>query len=167
MRGYDQAEVRSFLGEVAAVLESTQARLDEAVRKISTLESQMKEYQSIEKLLHETLAQARETGERNVEKARAEAAAMIRDAETKASEIVDTARSQLTAIKEQIIVLNAKRDSITSRLSSLLSSELELVKSFTSDESNAPRNGGTDGGSRSTNPEIEDIVRNIDTVEKP
>jgi cell division initiation protein len=166
MRGYDQTEVRAFLSEVAIALEQLQAKCEEAARKTATLETQMKEYQSIEKILHETLAQAKETGERSVEKARSEAASIVRDAEAKASDILNASRGELTALKEQIIVLRAKRDSISARLRSLLSSELDLVKTFETDEVAAGSTPGESAtGPRTWNPEIEEIVKNIDTPE--
>ena len=128
--GYDPGEVRAFLESVTMTLEQIRRRDEDAARKIGGLESQVKDYQALEASLRQALVQAQEAGAAAAEHGRKEAHALIREAETKASVIVERSRSELAAVQEQITILRAKKDSIVARLRMLLQSELDLLKAL-------------------------------------
>lgn len=163
LRGDDHAEVAAFLGEVAAEVDRLRAENEEFSRRASELERRLEDFQSVEQALRQSLTRAQEEGPRAVEQARREAGLIIQDAELKAGQIVDRSRSDLTALKEQITILGARKDSILSRLKMLLHSELELVRALETDEDlrRAPTDPSAPAGERSS-PEIDEILRGLD-----
>ncbi len=159
-RGANPEEVASYLAEVAARFDTLTARNEELSRKIIELETRVKDYATIEKALQQTLMQAQETSSKVVESARKEAQLIIQESELKASQIVDKARTDLTMLKEQVTIMQTKRDSIISRLRTLLDSELGLVRALGTDDEPAapPRAEPADNG----NPEIEEIIKRLE-----
>jgi cell division initiation protein len=133
-RGFDPAEVEAFLSLAAAELEESQKHNKEISNKLIELETQLKDYKTVEKAMQDTFMQAQETTGKAIENARKESQLIIHEAELKASQIVDKARNELIALKEHITILKAKKDSIVSRLKMLLHSELELIKTLEIDE---------------------------------
>jgi cell division initiation protein len=63
LRGYEIRDVREFLYEVAAELESTNSEKDLLKLKISDLEETVKEFRKMEQVLKDTLSQGQGTAE--------------------------------------------------------------------------------------------------------
>jgi cell division initiation protein len=175
LQGIDQAEVANFLEEVAADIDRLAAENANLTRKTAELETQLKDYRSVEKALQQTLLQGQETTARSIEQARREAQLIIQDAEVKGAGIVEKSKSDLGALKEQISILSARRDSLVSRLKMLLTSELDMVNTLEAGEEAADPAGsaGQDGragiagtapgADRSALPDdIDDIVKSLD-----
>lgn len=161
LHGYDIAEVTNFLNDVAAEWETLAGQNAQMKEKIIEAETKVKDYIAMEKAIQQTFMQAQETSGKAVENARKEEQLIIHDAELKASQLLDKARNDLLALKENISILQAKKDSLVKRLRMLLTSELDTLKTIDPDESadaeKEPR--GCEAAGR--NSEIEDIVKNI------
>lgn len=166
-RGFNPTEVRDFLEDFALAWEQAGKEREEYVQKITQLETQLNDFKSMEKALQQTFAQAQETSSKSVDQARREAQLIIQEAELKASQIVEKSRHDLTALKEQVTILKAKKDSIVSRLKILLNSELDLLRALEVNEGEAP------AGSPETPPdvreefvkekkEIDEIIKSLD-----
>jgi cell division initiation protein len=162
-RGFDPTEVKDFLEDLAVEWEQSEKRLDELGGKIVELETQLKDFKSMEKALQQTFVQAQETSAKSVDQARREAQLIIQEAEMKASQILDKSRHDLTALKEQVTILKAKKDSMVSRLRILLNSELDLIKALEVDEegrsdqvADAPEDHSKE------KKEIDEIIRSLD-----
>jgi cell division initiation protein len=175
LQGVDPAEVARFLEEVAADADRLASENAALSRKTAELETQLKDYRSVEKALQQTLMQAQESTARSIEQARREAQLIIQDAEMKGAAIVEKSKSELGALREQISILSAKRDSLVSRLKMLLTSELEMVNSLdpgdepadASGPAGQPGQGAADPAGapndRSVRPgDIDDIVKSLD-----
>ncbi|MBA4311669.1 MAG: hypothetical protein C0417_03460 [Chlorobiaceae bacterium] len=134
LSGYDHAEVSAFLLKIADEMNNLNNINGNLSEKVIELETRLKDYQSIEKALQQTLMQGQETAGKTVEIARKEAQLILQEAEVKAAQILDKARTELTSTKEQITILKAKKDSIVVRMRMLLNSELELIKALEFDE---------------------------------
>ena len=163
LRGYDPEEVSAYIDLVATGLEESHKREQEFRDKLIELETQLKDYKSVDKALQQTLMQAQETSGKAIENARKEAQLVIQEAELKASQIVNRARNDLTALKEQITILKAKRDSIVSRLRVLLNSELDLIKALEAD--GELQDGSTDENKQVISKErmeIEEIIKSLE-----
>lgn len=164
IQGLDAGEVSAFLEEVAGEFESLEQEHDSLSRKTLELETQLKDFRSVEKALQQTLAQAQDSTAKAVEHARKEAQLIIQDAEMKAAQIVEKSRNDLTVLREQITILGAKKESIVVRLKMLLNSELELVKALEVDEKPPAGRRDTENTKRQGDvPEIDDIVRSLDS----
>jgi len=166
--GYDPAEVRGFLESVAMGLEHSQQKIDEAARRIAEFESQVKDCQALESSLRQALVQAQEAGVAAAENGRREAHALIREAEAKASVIVERSRTELASVQEQITILRAKKDSIVARLRMLLQSELDLLKALELNAVGTSRHDGTAAqpglSSAQTAAEADEIIRALDGI---
>jgi cell division initiation protein len=155
--GYDAAAVDQFLANLAADMEAEEVFQRSRTEKIVELETQVKDYKSMEKIIQQTLMQAQESGAKAVENARREAELISQQTQMKITEMLDKARKELSSLKEQISIHLAKKDSILSRLKMLLSSELDLIKSVETDSEfkriETPKPGDTS--------ELDDIIKNL------
>lgn len=166
LQGFDPAEVARFLEEVAAEIDRLAADNAGLERKTAELETQLKDFRSVEKALQQTLAQAQDSTARAIEQARKEAQLIIQDAEMKGAQIVEKSRGELAALKEQVTILAAKKDSIVGRLRMLLTSELETVKALEASDGPA-RTADAEGADEARDrpagsDEIDEIVRSLD-----
>lgn len=159
MRGFDPVEVETFLGMVAGELEELTKANRDLKDKIIELETHLQDYRAIEKTLQQTLATAQETSTRSVENARKESQMMVREAELKASQIVDKARTDLILMKEGLSILKSKKTAIISRLRTLLNSELQLIQALEVDEELQPTSNEKES---KDSVDIDEIVRNLD-----
>jgi len=161
LRGYKPDEVHSFLDSVAAELEETNEEQRALKEKTIELDAQLKSYRNIERAMQETLMQAQESSAKSIENARQEAHLLLKDAEIKASQMLDKARNDLTVLKEQITILKAKKDSIVSRLKMLLNSELELIKALEVDEELQTAQSTERQEASREKSEIEEIIKSL------
>jgi cell division initiation protein len=162
-RGFDPGEVAAYLTVLASQVQELLDRNAGLDRRCLELETQLKDYRSVEKALQQTLLQAQETGTRTVDTARREAQLIIQDAELKAAQIVKKAQADLTGVKEQLTVLKAKKDTVIARLRMLLQSELDLMRALEIDEEMRPeRLEEPEGEMAKARAEIEDIVRSLE-----
>src|SRR5579862_407421 len=157
-RGYDPAEVESYLDQLATSLEDAQRQTDVYREKVKELDKQLATFHSVENVLQQTLAHAQETSGRTVENARKEAEIILHQAQLKASEILEQSRTDLAKITERIAVLVAKKDSIVSRLTQMLNSELDLVKSLGQDPELAHHHPGSSESRATEKSDVEDII---------
>ena len=163
LRGYDPSEVTSYLESVAAMCEEIQKQNARLSDRIVELETKLVDYTSMEKAIQQTFMQAQETGGKAVENSRKEAQLIIHEAELKATQILDKARTDLTTVKEQVTILKARKDSMVARLKMLLNSELDLIKALEVDEAFPSQN--EDEVQREISKEkteIEEILKNLD-----
>ena len=114
------------------------------------------------KAIEQTFMQSQETSGRAIENARKEAQLIVYDAELKAAQLLEKARTDLLALKENISILQAKKDAVMTRLKMLLTSELDTLKTMETVEADVrienEQTGGEAAGGKS---EIEDIVKSI------
>jgi cell division initiation protein len=165
-RGINPAEVNSFLEIVAAELEESQKSNKDLQQKIVEIETRLKDYAAVEKALQQTFMQAQETTGKAIENARKEAQLIIHEAELKAAQIVEKARNDLTALKEHMTILKAKKDSIGSRLKMLLNSELELIRALEIDEElQSGKDSERSQEFSKEKMEIDEIIKSLDRKE--
>lgn len=130
MRGYDPVEVDTFMDMMANEFEDVLKQQKDARDIVVELETQLKDYKQIEKTLQQTLLQAQEATSKTYESARREADLITREAEMKASKLLEQANTDLGRLNHEIDQLKAKRESLIGRMRVLLSSELDLIKAL-------------------------------------
>jgi cell division initiation protein len=160
MRGLDPVEVETFLDMVSNELEDLIRRNKELSDRALELEVQLRDYKNMEKTLQQTLMQAQETSGKSIENSRKEAELIIQEAGLKASQILEKARNDFARVKEEIASLNARKDSILSRLKVLLTSEVELIRALEVDDE-APRREDRSLGTGKETLEIEEILKKL------
>jgi len=130
LRGYDTVEVDTFMDMMANEFEDMLRAQKEMRDRIVELEIQLKDYRQIEKTLQQTLMQVQETTGRTYESARKEAEVIVREAEQKATRLLEQASGDLQRMNVEVMHLQSRKESIIARLRVLLSSELDLIKAM-------------------------------------
>jgi len=159
MRGYDAIEVDTFLEMVSNELEDLIRENREQKDKIIELETQLSDYKNIERSLQQTFMQAQETSGKSIENSKREAEIIIKEAEVKASQIVEKARLDFAHVKEEISQLKARKESVLSKLKVLLSSELNLLRALDIDEDDNKRDASKGTGKEHL--EIDEILKRL------
>jgi cell division initiation protein len=159
MRGYDPVEVDTFLDMLSHELEEVLSKNKELKDKIIELETQLKDYKNMEKTLQQTLLQAQETSGKEIDNSRKEASLIVQEAELKASQIVDKARTDFSRMKEEIANLKARKETILSRLKVLLTSEVDLIKALEIDDDVSQQDGSK--GTGKDHIEIDEILKKL------
>jgi len=160
-RGYDSVEVDTFLDMIASELDELTKTNKELQNKVTETQTQLQDYKSMEKTLQATLMQAQDVSQKEVENAKREAQLVIKEAELKASQILDKTRNDHTRLKEDIAILKAKKNTIAARLKLLLNSELELIRALDVDEA-ILLTDEKDQQPTKDQAEYDDIARSID-----
>lgn len=91
IRGYNEAEVDEFLDSVADELERLFKENIDLSEKNEALEQKVRDYQDMERTLHNTLLSAQRSADEMMHKAQREADAVLKDAEVKAKEVIHNA----------------------------------------------------------------------------
>ena len=159
MRGYDTIEVETFLemvsNEQEDLIHENRAQKD----KIIELETQLSDYKNIERSLQQTFMQAQETSGKSIENSKREAEIIVKEAEVKASQIVEKARLDFAHVKEEISQLKARKESVLSKLKVLLSSELNLIRALDIDEDGNKKDSSKGSGKERL--EIDEILKRL------
>lgn len=134
MRGYDVMEVDAFLEMVAEEYESLLRSKNESVSRIKQLEEKLKEYQEIEKTLQKTLMDAQKSLSKSKEDSKKEAELIIKEAEITANKIIEDSRREDVKLKNEIMLLNAQKESLAIRLKHILNSQIELINILEMDD---------------------------------
>jgi len=127
MRGYDPVEVDTILEMIAEELEDAirdkNALADEALK----LKTQLKDYQSVEKTLQDTLVSAQASIQESKDNSSREAEILMKEAEIRAEKILEDTKLKLAEMKNDLILLKSQKDSFARRLKHLLESQIQLI----------------------------------------
>ena len=136
MRGFDVDEVMAFLDLVSMDYENLIRDNSQFKDRVANLDSQLKKYHDIESTLRETLLSAQRAREDTITTAKKQSDVIIREAEVKASSIIDEGRRELDHVRRVITELRMLKDNYVIKLKSLVTTQLEMVEhlDFTSDE---------------------------------
>ena len=138
VRGFDPAEVETFLEMVSDEYESVLNERNHLSEEVTKLRTQLRDYQQVEKTLQDTLMNAQETVSQSRENSKREAKIVIREAELKAERILDEAREKLDRMRNELTILKSQKESFGKRLKHLLESQIELIKVLEEDDQELP-----------------------------
>jgi len=110
LRGYNQEEVDSFLDEVADEFERLFKENIDLSEKLDAANDKVRSYAEIEKTLHNTLLAAQQSSEEIKAKASKEADLLLRDAEIKAKELVQSALAEKQKTQSEFMRIKAAED---------------------------------------------------------
>ena len=111
LRGYNEVEVDGFLDQVADELERLFKENIDLSEKIEALELKVREYQDMERTLHNTLLSAQRSADEIALTAEREAGTVLKEAELKAKEIIhDALTSKQRATSELGRIKQAEED---------------------------------------------------------
>jgi len=104
-RGYDRAEIDSFLRTLADELEEKDRALAELRSRTSRLEAELKEFRGLQGSLQEVLLAAQKTAEETRANSVKEAELLLREAQLKAEELIHKTQESLANVKRELVEL--------------------------------------------------------------
>jgi len=127
MRGYDTIEVDTFLDMVSNEFEKLLTDVREYEKKVVGLEAELSNFKEVESTLKQTLMNVQETSGKSLENSKKEAILIRKEAEIEVQKMIEKARHERDAMKEEVITLRTQKQSLISRLRHVLTSQLELM----------------------------------------
>lgn len=128
VRGYDKDEIRAYLEKLADEYEQLQQSNSDLKDELEKLRGQVQEYKKIEKSLQNTLLNAQESSSKSVESTKKQTALMIKEAELKASQIVDRAKEQADFIRDSVVKLREEKNLLLARLKAMIESQANILE---------------------------------------
>ena len=138
MRGYDIDEVQTFMEKVASELEELITEKDQLESEVLRLNEKVNEFQKIEKNLQVTLLQAQESSNRAFESAKKQTGLLIKEAEVKASQLLENARDNANEIRNAVMTLREEKDLIIAKLKAIVLTQSNLLEGKVSEASEEP-----------------------------
>ncbi len=161
--GSDPDEVDFFLREVGEYVRTLQRQISQLQQQLARAELQKKDFDSITEVIPTVLddepAQTARAGSPESSAPRTP----VTDAEIQATRILEQSRAELAKIRESVMILKAKKDSIRTRLKMLLESELDLLRSLDAAETEEETTAAPDSIPDVKMTEIDEIIKSLDT----
>lgn len=128
MRGYDIDEVQTFLEKISTELEEILAEKEQLELEIQKLNERVIEFQKIEKNLQDTLQQAQETSSKTFESTKKQTDLLIREAEVKASQLIENAKDNADEIRNAVMTLRDEKELIIAKLKAIVTTQSNLLE---------------------------------------
>jgi len=127
LRGYNEVEVDEFLDSVADELERLFKENIDLSEKIEALEGKVREYQDMERTLHNTLLSAQRSADEIAQKAEREASTVLKEAEVKAKEIIHDALTSKQRATSDLGRIKQAEEDFRSTFKALLERHLRAI----------------------------------------
>jgi cell division initiation protein len=127
-RGYDRAEVDSFLKTLADELEEKDRALAELRSRTSRLEAELAEFRGLENSLQEVLMSAQKTAEDTRLNSIKEAELLLREAQLKAEELVAKTQEGLGNVKRELVELYQLRSNYVMQFRGMIDSHRAMLE---------------------------------------
>ncbi len=127
-RGYDRAEVDSFLKTLADELEEKDRELAELHNRTSRLDAELKEFRGLEGSLQEVLMTAQKTAEDTRLNAVKEAELLLREAQLKAEELIAKTQESLGNVKRELVELYQLRSNYAMQFRGMIDSHRAMLE---------------------------------------
>lgn len=128
MRGYDPEEVQAFLEKLADDIDELLNENEELNNQVESLNERLSEFKKIERNLQDTLLKAQESSTKTIESTKKQANLIIKEAELKASQIIEKARENANEIRSAVINLREEKDLIIAKLKAIINSQAHLLE---------------------------------------
>ncbi|MBE0572144.1 MAG: DivIVA domain-containing protein [Ignavibacteriaceae bacterium] len=128
MRGYNIDEVQTFLDKISSEMEELINEKETLEQQVAALNHKVEEFQKIEKNLQDTLIKTQETSAEVVDSAKKHSALIIKEAEIKASQIVQNAEDISNEMRKAVITLKEEKDLIIARLKVIVGTQSNLLE---------------------------------------
>lgn len=138
-RGFDKAEVTSFLEMVSQELEELVRDNLELKEKIQRAQDKLANYTKIESALQNTLVATQESAEQMRALAEEKAGLIVREANAQGEKIIDDAYEKLSELRREHIALKNQRAAFLVNFRSLLESQLRLLELIEKQAEEKPR----------------------------
>jgi cell division initiation protein len=120
LRGFDPAEVRTYLNIVAEEVAALQRERDALEQEVQSLRALVDEHRQRETILKNTLLTAQRLSEEIREAARKQSESVVKQAEMQADRLVELAQSRAQEVERGILDLRAHRSSLRTDVRALI-----------------------------------------------
>jgi cell division initiation protein len=127
-RGFDPQEVDSFLEMVADELEELARENDQLKEKVRKFQREIEELCLGESDVKKTLLAAQTLKEEMSSNARKEAELIVRDAQSKASDLVHSTKSAATAAQEELAAMLRRKRQLILNMRSMMETHLRMLE---------------------------------------
>ena len=139
LKGFDQEEVRSFMIAVAEEIEELSRQNEVYRQEIDSLREMLADYQERDKILKNTLVTAQKTSESMTTNAKKEAELIIKEAEFKASKIMEHAQSAVIKIQKDMLDLKLQRKALQEKIQTSMQIMQKLLEYQKEEEKTAEK----------------------------
>ncbi len=136
LRGYDADEVRAFLEQMANHVEELNGKIASLEQENDKKNSRIEEFNKIEKSLHHTLIDARESSSKAIETTRKKIEQMVKEAEQKSSELLSGAKKEAEFVKNSVAHLREENKLLTAKLKAMVNTQSRMIDLYFSDQEN-------------------------------
>ena len=136
LSGYSKLEVQEFMHVISENYELIYKENLANKDKINMLSNAIKQYKAMEEALQSAILVAQSAGDEVVQNAKKKAENIIADAETKASQLLSDASREVTRVSYEYEEMKRSVEVFRTRIISLLTSQLDIVKEFSMPEKN-------------------------------
>jgi cell division initiation protein len=120
LRGFDTAEVRTYLNIVAEEVAALQRERDGLDQEVQSLRALVDEHRQRETILKNTLLTAQRLTEEIKETARKQSESVVKEAEIQADRLLELAQSRAQEVERGILDLRAHRSSLRTDVRALI-----------------------------------------------
>jgi cell division initiation protein len=120
LRGFDTAEVRTYLNIVAEEVAALQRERDGLEQEVQSLRALVDEHRQRETILKNTLLTAQRLSEEIKETARKQSESVVKEAEIQADRLLELAQSRAQEVERGILDLRAHRSSLRTDVRALI-----------------------------------------------
>jgi cell division initiation protein len=120
LRGFDTAEVRTYLNIVAEEVAALQRERDGLDQEVQSLRALVDEHRQRETILKNTLLTAQRLSEEIKETARKQSESVVKEAEIQADRLLELAQSRAQEVERGILDLRAHRSSLRTDVRALI-----------------------------------------------
>jgi len=120
LRGFDPAEVRTYLNIVAEEVAALQRERDGLDQEVQSLRALVDEHRQRETILKNTLLTAQRLSEEIKDAARKQSESVVKEAEMQADRLIELAQSRAQEVERGILDLRAHRSSLRTDVRALI-----------------------------------------------
>jgi cell division initiation protein len=128
LRGFDVEEVQAFLDKLANDVELLIRENEMLTNDVEILNERVEEFQKIEKNLQDTLLKAQDSSSKAMDSTKKQTGLMIKEAEIKATQIVEKARKDANELRDAVSKLKEEKDLIVAKLKAIVSTQAQLLE---------------------------------------
>jgi len=161
LRGFDPEEVQAFLDKIANDVDSIIQENEILKKEVESLNQNVSEFRSIEKNLQDTLLKAQDSSSKALESSKKQTNLIMKEAEIKASQILENAKQEANDIRNAVVNLREERDLIVAKLKSIVNSQAHLLESKVKDAGEEPVQPKKSETKENVDIDVDDIVNKL------
>ncbi len=158
MRGYNVDEVQAFLDKISSELEELINQNEQLESEVEKLNGEIDEFHKIEKKLQDDIIKEQELSVQELESAKKQSALIIKEAEVKASQMIQNAEEKVNEMQNAVMTLRAEKDLIIARLRAIVGTQSNLLEGKVKDAGEEPKKPKAQDEAEKLDIDVDEIV---------